>query len=88
MLEGVAPFVAAGSCSGSSTHALLPGARSSKIPFHAAANYEIALACLDAGDRAQALEHLRRAVHVRADADPAHALGRRPGQVKQLESAS
>ena len=40
------------------------------VPAHGRANYEIALAYLDAGDRAKAVEHLQRAVQTWSAADP------------------
>ena len=40
------------------------------VPFHPRANYEMALAQLDAGNQAAAIEHLKRTVQVWSDADP------------------
>ena len=43
-------------------------------PFSPRANYEMALALIDAGDRAKALEHLRRATQVWEEADLSYKL--------------
>jgi tetratricopeptide (TPR) repeat protein len=42
------------------------------LPFDPRANYDLALAYLDLGNRAKALEHLERAVGVWAEADPTY----------------
>jgi tetratricopeptide (TPR) repeat protein len=56
-------------------------------PYHGRANYETALAYLDAGDRARALEHLRRAVQVWSDADASFEMAAEAkAKLKQLES--
>jgi tetratricopeptide (TPR) repeat protein len=59
------------------------------VPFHGSANYEVGVAYLEAGDRARALNHLRRAVHVWANADPSHRLAAEArAKLQQLERSS
>jgi tetratricopeptide (TPR) repeat protein len=59
------------------------------VPFHPQANYEIALAYLENGDRANALEHLRRTVQVWRDADPSYTnASEAKARLRTLESAA
>jgi tetratricopeptide (TPR) repeat protein len=59
------------------------------IPYHGPANYEIGLSYLEAGDRARALEHLRRAAETWSDADPAYRLAAEAKEkLRQVEAGN
>ncbi|MGH7552245.1 MAG: tetratricopeptide repeat protein [Longimicrobiales bacterium] len=57
------------------------------VPFDPRGNYELGLAYVDAGNREKALEHLRRAVEVWIDADPAYKVAAEAkAKLKEVEA--